>query len=107
MPTVDILAGLGARKPAGQVLVGFAAETADLLDNAAAKLERKNLDMIVANDVSKPGVGFEHETNEVIVLMADGARHHVPLSDKRDVARAVLDAARSRLESNPTNQEQE
>ncbi|MEZ5244712.1 MAG: bifunctional phosphopantothenoylcysteine decarboxylase/phosphopantothenate--cysteine ligase CoaBC [Acidimicrobiales bacterium] len=106
VPTVDILAGLGARKPSGQVLVGFAAETSDVIDNADSKLRRKNLDMIVANDVSKPGVGFEHETNEVIVLMADGARHHVPLSDKRDVARAVLDAARARLESDPTNQEQ-
>ena len=107
VPTVDILAGLGERKPAGQVLVGFAAETNDVIDNADDKLRRKNLDMIVANDVSKPGVGFEHETNEVIVLMADGARHHVPLSDKRDIARAILDAARARLESNPQIQEQE
>jgi phosphopantothenoylcysteine decarboxylase/phosphopantothenate--cysteine ligase len=107
VPTVDILAGLGERKPSGQVLVGFAAETDDLLANADEKLRRKNLDMIVANDVSKPGVGFEHETNEVVVLMADGARHHVPLSDKRDIARAVLDVARTRLESDPTNQEQE
>lgn len=107
VPTVDILAGLGERKPSGQVLVGFAAETEDLLANAESKLRRKNLDMIVANDVSKPGVGFEHETNEVIVLMADGARHDVPLSDKRDIARAVLDVARARLESDPTNQEQE
>lgn len=105
--TVDILAGLGERKPSGQVLVGFAAETDDVIDNADDKLRRKNLDMIVANDVSKPGVGFEHETNEVIVLMADGTRHHVPLSDKRDIARAVLDAARVCLESHPQNQEQE
>lgn len=107
VPTVDILAGLGARKPVGQVLVGFAAETASVLDHAEQKLQRKNLDMIVANDVSKPGVGFEHETNEVIVLMADGTRHHVPLSDKRDIARAVLDAARACLETDPTTQEQE
>ncbi len=107
VPTVDILARLGEAKPAGQVLIGFAAETDDLVDNASAKLRAKNLDMIVANDVSKPGVGFEHETNEVIVLMADGARHHVPLSDKRDIARAVLDAARARLESDPEKQEQE
>lgn len=107
VPTVDILAGLGARKPKGQVLVGFAAETDDLIDNATDKLTRKNLDMIVANDVAKPGVGFEHETNEVIVLMADGTRHHVPLSDKRDVARAVLDAARRHLDDDPNHQEQE
>jgi phosphopantothenoylcysteine decarboxylase/phosphopantothenate--cysteine ligase len=107
VPTDDILAGLGAHKPRGQVLVGFAAETDDVIDNAAEKLRRKNLDMIVANDVSKPGVGFESETNEVIVLVADGSRHHVPLSDKREIARAVLDAARTILQVEPTNQEQE
>ena len=105
VPTTDILAGMGERKPAGQVLMGFAAETSDVIDNADSKLRRKNLDMIVANDVSKPGVGFAHDTNEVIVLMADGTRHHVPLTDKRDIARAVLDAAHARLESHPTNQE--
>ncbi|MDE0607783.1 MAG: bifunctional phosphopantothenoylcysteine decarboxylase/phosphopantothenate--cysteine ligase CoaBC [Acidimicrobiaceae bacterium] len=92
-PTVDVLAGLGAAKPDGQVLVGFAAETDDVEHNAAAKLNRKNLDVIVANDVSKPGVGFEHETNEVVVLSADGGRHQTPLCSKDEVARAVLDAA--------------
>jgi phosphopantothenoylcysteine decarboxylase / phosphopantothenate---cysteine ligase len=107
VPTDDILAELGAHKPAGQVLVGFAAETHDLLQNATDKLHRKNLDMIVANDVSKPGAGFEHDTNEVIVLMADDTRHHVPMSDKRDIARTVLDTARTMLPVDPTNQEQE
>ncbi|MEZ5168305.1 MAG: bifunctional phosphopantothenoylcysteine decarboxylase/phosphopantothenate--cysteine ligase CoaBC [Acidimicrobiales bacterium] len=106
VPTVDILAELGAAKPPGQVLVGFAAETDDVVENAADKLRRKNLDLIVANDVSKPDVGFEHDTNEVIVLMADGTRHHVPLSDKREVARAVLDMARGILDRDPTTQEQ-
>ena len=94
---VDILAGLGAAKPAGQVLIGFAAETDDLIANAAEKLARKNLDAIVANDVSKPGVGFEHATNEVVILLADGSRIDVPLTDKRDVARRVLDTAAGRL----------
>jgi phosphopantothenoylcysteine decarboxylase/phosphopantothenate--cysteine ligase len=97
VPTVDILAGLGAAKPAGQVLIGFAAETDDLIANAAEKLARKNLDAIVANDVSKPGVGFEHATNEVVILLADGSRIDVPLTDKRDVARRVLDTAADRL----------
>ena len=92
VPTVDILAGLGAAKTAGQVLVGFAAETDDLAANAAAKLARKNLDLIVANDVSKADVGFEHDTNEVVVLDASGTRHDVPLTTKREVARVVLDA---------------
>jgi len=98
VPTEDILAGLGEAKPSGQVLIGFAAETDDLLDNAADKLERKNLDAIVANDVSKDGVGFEHATNEVTVLVADGTRHDVPLTTKRDIARTILDVALARLD---------
>ncbi|MFM2077717.1 MAG: phosphopantothenoylcysteine decarboxylase/phosphopantothenate--cysteine ligase, partial [Actinomycetota bacterium] len=72
-PTPDILAGLGAVKPAGQVLVGFAAETSDLLANATSKLQRKRLDLVVANDVSAPGVGFQHDTNAVTLVRADGA----------------------------------
>ena len=95
--TDDILAGLGAAKPAGQILIGFAAETDDLIENAADKLARKNLDAIVANDVSKPGVGFEGSTNEVVILDADGSRLDVPLTDKRDVARRVLDTAAIKL----------
>lgn len=91
-PTTDILAELGRHKPEGQVLVGFAAETTDLRQHAQGKLARKNLDLIVANDVSAPGVGFEHDTNQVVLLRADGAVDELPLSDKRDVARAVLDA---------------
>ncbi|NCG25597.1 MAG: bifunctional phosphopantothenoylcysteine decarboxylase/phosphopantothenate--cysteine ligase CoaBC [Actinobacteria bacterium] len=93
VPTVDILAALGAVKPDGQTLVGFAAETHDLVANATGKLARKNLDLIVANDVSQPYVGFEHSTNEVVLLLSDGSRHDVPLSDKREIACAVLDAA--------------
>ena len=93
VPTVDILAALGAVKPDGQTLIGFAAETHDLVANATDKLARKNLDLIVANDVSQPYVGFEHSTNEVVLLLSDGSRHDVPLSDKREIACAVLDAA--------------
>ncbi|HMR97497.1 MAG TPA: bifunctional phosphopantothenoylcysteine decarboxylase/phosphopantothenate--cysteine ligase CoaBC [Microthrixaceae bacterium] len=92
-PTVDILAALGAAKPAGQVLVGFAAETADVAANAADKLRAKNADLLVANDVGAPSVGFEHDTNEVLILERSGEQHHVPLAHKRDVARAVLDQA--------------
>ena len=92
-PTHDFLVDLGAAKPAGQVLVGFAAETDDLVANAAAKLERKQLDLIVANDVAAPGVGFEHDTNAVVLLDRRGVRQDVSLTDKRAVARAVLDAA--------------
>jgi len=90
-PTPDILAGLGASKPAGQTLVGFAAETSDLLANAAGKLQRKHLDLIVANDVSATGVGFQHDTNAVTLLTAAGMTTRVPLADKRAIAKVVLD----------------
>jgi phosphopantothenoylcysteine decarboxylase/phosphopantothenate--cysteine ligase len=90
-PTTDILAELGARRRPGQVLVGFAAETDDLRANASDKLARKGIDLIVANDVSAAGVGFEHDTNAVVILGADGSADEVPLSDKRAVARAILD----------------
>ena len=90
-PTPDILAGLGSRKRSGQVLVGFAAETDDLVAHAAAKLQRKNLDLIVANDVSAPGVGFQHDTNAVTLLAAGGLVQTIPLADKRTIAAAVLD----------------
>jgi phosphopantothenoylcysteine decarboxylase/phosphopantothenate--cysteine ligase len=91
-PTHDFLVDLGQRKAPGQVLVGFAAETEDVLDNARRKLARKNLDLIVANDVAAPGVGFEHDTNEVVIVGADGTDTPISLTDKRSVARAVLDA---------------
>ncbi len=91
-PTHDFLVDLGRAKPVGQVLVGFAAETENVLDNAAAKLERKHLDLIVANDVAAPGVGFEHDTNAVTILTADGTRRSVALTTKHAVADAVLDA---------------
>ncbi len=101
VPTVDILAGLGEAKPCGQILIGFAAETDDVVANAAAKLAAKNLDLIVANDVSAPSAGFGHPTNEVVVLAADGSRHDVALCDKRDIAKAVFDIALSRAPDAP------
>jgi phosphopantothenoylcysteine decarboxylase/phosphopantothenate--cysteine ligase len=91
-PTPDILATLGQRRRPGQVLVGFAAETDDLHANAAEKLRRKGIDLIVANDVSAPGVGFEHDTNAVVLLGADGSATEVPLASKRAIARSILDA---------------
>jgi phosphopantothenoylcysteine decarboxylase/phosphopantothenate--cysteine ligase len=90
-PTPDILAGLGAVKRPGQILVGFAAETESLRQHAADKLRRKHLDLIVANDVSAPGAGFEHDTNEVLIL-GEGMEQNVSLTDKRAIAAAVLDA---------------
>jgi phosphopantothenoylcysteine decarboxylase/phosphopantothenate--cysteine ligase len=90
-PTPDILAGLGAAKRAGQVLVGFAAETDDLIANAGEKLRSKHLDLIVANDVSAPDVGFAHDTNAVTLLRPDAEPVEIDLASKRDVARAVID----------------
>lgn len=91
-PTPDILAALGAQKPKNQVLVGFAAETDSVVDNARGKLQRKNLDLVVANDVSAPGVGFGHNTNAVTIVGADGSESHVELADKHTIATAVLDS---------------
>jgi phosphopantothenoylcysteine decarboxylase/phosphopantothenate--cysteine ligase len=95
-PTPDILAGLGARKRPGQTIVGFAAETDEVRKNAAAKLAAKGIDLIVANDVTALGAGFEHDTNQVVIMDADGTEREVPLADKRAIARAVFDAVTQR-----------
>jgi phosphopantothenoylcysteine decarboxylase / phosphopantothenate---cysteine ligase len=89
-PTADILAGLGARRREGQTLVGFAAETGEGTERARAKLERKGVDAIVFNDVSRPEIGFESAENEVVIVEWDG-EHPVPLASKRQVADAILD----------------
>jgi phosphopantothenoylcysteine decarboxylase/phosphopantothenate--cysteine ligase len=88
--TVDILADLGSRKRPGQQLVGFAAETNDLIPNAERKLESKGADFIVANDVSVPGAGFGHDTNIVTIVAPGGVRDSLSLTSKLGVARAVL-----------------
>ncbi len=91
-PTPDILGELGARRRPGQVLVGFAAETQEVELRAASKLALKGIDLIVANDVTAHGAGFEHDTNAVVLLDAHGRREEVGLTDKRRVAAAVLDS---------------
>jgi phosphopantothenoylcysteine decarboxylase/phosphopantothenate--cysteine ligase len=88
--TPDILKGLGEAK-GDRVLVGFAAETENLLAHAAQKLEAKNLDLVVANDVTVPGAGFESDGNAVVLLRKDGTRLDVPLASKREVAERILD----------------
>jgi len=90
--TPDILAGLGKIKPVGQVLVGFAAETENLVANAQSKLERKGADLIVANDVSQDGVGFAHATNAVTLVARGTDPVEVAMADKRSIARSVLNA---------------
>ncbi|MBU1740877.1 MAG: bifunctional phosphopantothenoylcysteine decarboxylase/phosphopantothenate--cysteine ligase CoaBC [Proteobacteria bacterium] len=89
--TLDILAELGARKPPGQILVGFAAETEKLVPEARSKLERKNLDLVVANNVALPGVGFATETNQVILVHPHGEAEKLPLMPKAEVALEVFD----------------
>jgi phosphopantothenoylcysteine decarboxylase/phosphopantothenate--cysteine ligase len=91
-PTPDILAGLAARRRPGQVLVGFAAETHDALERGRRKLARKGVDLLVVNDVSAPGTGFDHDTNAVAILGADGSAQEIPLTSKDAVANAVLDS---------------
>jgi phosphopantothenoylcysteine decarboxylase / phosphopantothenate---cysteine ligase len=90
-PTPDILTGLAARRAPGQVLVGFAAETHDAVERGRRKLERKGVDLLVVNDVSAPGAGFDHDTNAVVILGADGSTTEIPLTSKDAVANAVLD----------------
>jgi phosphopantothenoylcysteine decarboxylase/phosphopantothenate--cysteine ligase len=95
--TADILAELVARRRDDQVIVGFAAEMGDAVAAGREKLARKGCDLLVVNDVSLPGVGFDHDTNEVVVLSADGGAQRVALTTKREVAEAVLDSVSRRL----------
>ncbi len=90
-PTRDILAKLGEMKKPGQVLVGFAAETDNLEANAKDKLARKKLDIIVANDVTMPGAGFNVDTNVVKVISSDGQTVGIPLMEKERVADRIMD----------------
>jgi len=86
----DILAELGSRREE-KLLIGFAAETESLLENARGKLERKNLDYIVANDVSGSGVGIDADDNAVTILGRDGSVENVPRASKAEIAEAILD----------------
>ncbi|NLB89407.1 MAG: phosphopantothenoylcysteine decarboxylase, partial [Syntrophomonadaceae bacterium] len=86
-----ILKELGKNKTANQILVGFAAETNDLIENAKKKLKSKNLDFIVANDVTQEGAGFATDTNIVTLIDRDGTTKSLPLMSKEDVATAIID----------------
>lgn len=87
----DILAGLGRAKRPGAVLVGFAAETDRVEDNARDKLRAKNLDLIVANDVAAEGVGFDADDNRVVMIDAEGRTVRTERLSKREVGRHILD----------------
>jgi phosphopantothenoylcysteine decarboxylase/phosphopantothenate--cysteine ligase len=92
----DILAELGRHK-GKRVLVGFAAETEDLSDNAQKKVQAKHLDMIVANDVSDPQIGFRSDENKVLILHDDGRIEDLPLMSKRELSHAILNRVAERL----------
>ena len=89
-PTVDFSVILGRQKKSGQILIGFAAETENLIEGARRKLERKNLDWIVANDVTQTGAGFDVDTNIVTFISRDQLVS-LPIMSKRDVANHILD----------------
>ena len=89
--TPDILAKLGSLRRSGQVLVGFAMETDDALENARKKLEEKNLDWIVLNDLREKGAGFGTKTNRVTLIGQDGSCFPLEIMPKQNVARALLD----------------
>jgi phosphopantothenoylcysteine decarboxylase / phosphopantothenate---cysteine ligase len=95
-PTPDILAELGRRR-GDQVLVGFAAETSNLREHAAAKRTAKHLDLVVGNDVSLPDAGFEVDTNRAVLVDSAGSIEELPLLTKTALAGAVLDRVRDLL----------
>ena len=89
--TEDILFSLGQMKTSAQRLIGFAAETENLAENALGKLKRKNLDWIAANQVGLPGQGFQSERNEITLSGVNGETVQLPLTEKKLLARQMLD----------------
>lgn len=93
----DILADASKHRRPGQILVGFAAETENLVENARKKLKEKDLDMIVANDISTPHWGFASDMNKVVIMFRDGRKEELDLRDKRAVAKTILDHVRDQV----------
>jgi phosphopantothenoylcysteine decarboxylase/phosphopantothenate--cysteine ligase len=89
-PTPDVLADLVAHRPEGQIIVGFAAETDDVIENALVKLREKGVDLLVVNDVAAPGAGFEHRTNEVVLLDRREVPERVSLRSKEAISWEIL-----------------
>ena len=88
----DVARAVGERKKPGQILIGFAAETNRVTEHAAEKLDAKHLDLIVANDVTKAGAGFNVDTNIATLISREG-QTEMPLQTKRSLAEAILDRA--------------
>lgn len=94
--TTDIIKYLGENKPEGQFICGFSMETKDMIENSTAKLSRKNMDMIVANNVKDEGAGFAVDTNKVVMITKDGMKE-LPLMSKEDVADHLLTEIMERI----------
>ncbi|HUZ41495.1 MAG TPA: bifunctional phosphopantothenoylcysteine decarboxylase/phosphopantothenate--cysteine ligase CoaBC [Acidimicrobiales bacterium] len=99
--TADIVVDLVAKRQEGQLVVAFAAETTNVMENAREKLRRKGVDLLVVNDVAAPGTGFEHDTNEVVLLDRDGVAESVSLRSKEAVSLAILTRVASLLSKEP------
>jgi phosphopantothenoylcysteine decarboxylase/phosphopantothenate--cysteine ligase len=95
--TPDIAAALGARKRAGQIMVGFALETNDETQNAFSKLQRKRFDFIVLNSLNDAGAGFQHDTNKISILRQDNSVRDFELKPKLAVAADILDEVEAAL----------
>jgi len=96
-PTEDILLTLCKNKPEGQLLVGFAAESENLLANAQSKMQRKNLDWIAANDISKAHSGFASDSNAVTLLSKNGKQIEIPMDSKKNIAKQIIDILEQQL----------
>lgn len=86
----DILASLGASKKHNQLVIGFALETNNEIENARKKLEKKNADAIVLNSLQDKGAGFKHQTNKITILLKNGSIFEFPLKDKKEVAQDII-----------------
>jgi phosphopantothenoylcysteine decarboxylase/phosphopantothenate--cysteine ligase len=89
--TPDILSDVAASRTNGLMVVGFAAETDNVIEYARSKMEKKNLDMVVANDITQAGAGFNTDTNIATILVKDGQEIKIPLTSKADMANQILD----------------
>ena len=96
--TKDILLEVAKRK-LGKVIVGFAAETQNLVESALEKLKKKNLDLIVANDISSPGIGFQSDSNKVTIIDREQNIENLPLKSKHEIADLLLDRILSIVKS--------
>jgi phosphopantothenoylcysteine decarboxylase/phosphopantothenate--cysteine ligase len=99
--TRDILGELGKRK-GNRILVGFAAETDNLIANAQKKLSEKNIDLVVANDITKPGAGFGVDTNQVQILYPSGEMKDLPVMSKEELSGIILDGVLELLNQKKT-----